>query len=55
MKVRVSVSSDPSCVLSPVIVTVTFSVGAVSRTTVNVEDPPASVVSKSVPFVALFD
>ena len=51
VKVRVSVLKEFSVVSSPVMVTVTLAVGCASRTTVNVEELPASVVRRSDPEV----
>ena len=51
VKVSVSVSREFSVVSSPVMETVTVSVGSASRTTVNVEELPASVVRRSPPSV----
>ena len=51
--VNVSVSELrlPSRVARPVMLTVTSAFGAESRTTVNVEEPPASVVRRLEPSV----
>ena len=46
VKVRALVLREFSVASSPVTETVTFAVGAASRTTVNVEEPPASVVRR---------
>ena len=51
VKIRVSVLKEFSVVSSPVMETVTLAVGCASRTTVNVEDPPASEVRRSAPEV----
>ena len=51
VKVRVSVLREFSVASLPVMETVTSAVGAAFRTTVNVEAPPASVVSRSAPSV----
>ena len=51
VKVSVSVLREFSVASLPVMETVTSAVGSASRTTVNVEVPPASVVSKSAPSV----
>ena len=48
---RVSVLNEFSVASLPVMETMTVSVGAASRTTVNVEEPPASVVRRSDPEV----
>ena len=50
-KVRVSVSRRFSVASWPVMETVTLAVGCASRTTVNVEELPASVVRRSAPSV----
>ena len=46
MKVSDELLSECSVLSAPVRVTVTSAVGLASRTTVNVEEPPASVVSR---------
>ena len=51
VNVRVSVLREFSVASFPERATVTFAVGAASRTTVNVEEPPASVVRRSDPSV----
>ena len=51
VNVRVSVLREFSVASFPERETVIFAVGAASRTTVNVEEPPASVVRRSDPSV----
>ena len=51
VKVREEELREPSVVSLPVMETVTSAVGSASRTTVNVEEAPASVVSRSDPEV----
>ena len=51
VKVRESVLSEFSVASLPVMATVTVSVGSASRTTVKVEELPASVVRRSDPEV----
>ena len=48
---RDALSREPSVASLPVRETVTLAVGFASRTTVNVEVPPASVVRRSAPSV----
>ena len=51
VKVRVLLLRECSVASLPVIEMVTFAVGSLSRTTVNVEEPPVSVVRRSEPSV----